>query len=93
MLLQQSVEKYIKGYMIAQGKPLKRTHDLGELLVEILPDSPKLAQFDRTFIKITEYYTEQRYPPLVASVLTREEVLQSLTEAEAFIKELLRLTK
>jgi HEPN domain-containing protein len=90
MLLQQSIEKYLKGYLLARGKSLKRTHDLGELLDDILPDSPKLARFDETCIKITEYYTEQRYPPLVASELTREEVLHSLTEAEVLIKELLR---
>ncbi len=92
MLLQQSVEKYMKGYLLARGKSLKRTHDLSELLDDILSDLPRLIEFDETCIKITEYYTEQRYPPLVDSVLTREEVLQSLSEAEDLIKELLRAT-
>jgi len=93
MLLQQSVEKYMKGTLLGRGKSLKRTHDLGELLDDILSDTPKLIGFDETCVKITEYYTEQRYPPLVASELTREEVLQSLSEAEKLIRELLGSTK
>ena len=85
MLLQQAVEKYFKGYLLSRGWKLKRTHDLSELLDEILPDAPELARLDVTCIKITEYYTEQRYPPLVVSELSKEEVLQSLAEADELI--------
>ncbi|MGD2157406.1 MAG: HEPN domain-containing protein [Anaerolineales bacterium] len=92
MLLQQAVEKYLKGYLLSRGLRLKRTHDLLELLDEALPDAPELAHFDAACIKITEYYTEQRYPPLVTSDLSKEEVLQSLAEADELITEIKRLT-
>jgi HEPN domain-containing protein len=82
MLLQQAVEKYLKGFLLAQGRNLKRTHDLLDLLDEAIPFAPELSRFDAASIKITEYYTEQRYPPLVSSELTREELLLSLAEAE-----------
>lgn len=41
--------------------------------------------------KINEYYTEQRYPPLVTSDLSKDEVLQSLAEADKLITEIKRL--
>lgn len=85
MLLQQAVEKYLKGYLLSRGQKLKRTHDLLELLDEALPDTPELAQYDAACIKITEYYTEQSYPPLVTSDLSNEEVLQSMVEASELI--------
>lgn len=91
MLLQQAVEKYLKGFLLANSRRLKRTHDLLELLDEVLPDAPELARFDVACIKITEYYTEQRYPPLVTSDIKKGEVLQSLIEADELIDEIKKL--
>ncbi len=85
MLLQQAVEKHLKGYLLSQNKKLKRTHDLLALLDDAIAHAPELARFDTACIKMTEYYTEQRYPPLVSSDLTKEEVLQSLAEADALV--------
>lgn len=85
MLLQQAVEKYLKGFLLARGGKLKRTHDLLGLLDEAIPFSQALIPFDATCIKITEYYTEQRYPPLVVSDISREEVVDSLAEADKLI--------
>lgn len=31
-LLQEAVERYLKGYLISQGWQLERTHDLGRLV-------------------------------------------------------------
>lgn len=91
MLLEQAVEKFLKGYLIAQGRRVKRTHDLVELLDDAVPEAPELSRFDAACIKITEYYTEQRYPPLVSSDLKKEEVLQSLAEADDLIATIERL--
>ncbi len=86
MLLQQAVEKYLKGFLLAKESKARRTHDLLELLDDAIPFLPELASFEAVCIRLTEYYTEQRYPPpLVASVITREEVLHSLAEAQELI--------
>jgi len=83
--LHQAVEKYLKGFLLSHGKKLRRTHDLLELLDEASLVLPEFGQYDELCIKITEYYSEQRYPPLVSSQLSREEVLLSFTEAEELI--------
>lgn len=87
-LLQQAAEKYLKGYLLANGWKLKRTHDLSELLDDALPFAPELKRYDAVCIKITEYYTEERYPSLIASNLNKEEVLKSLAEADELIAEI-----
>ncbi|MHB1274875.1 MAG: HEPN domain-containing protein [Candidatus Humimicrobiaceae bacterium] len=63
LLLQQAIEKYIKGYLIFHGWELKKIHDIETLLTEVI-------QFDKTFEdyldfgrRLTAYYYESRYPP------------------------------
>jgi len=90
MLLQQGVEKYLKGYLLSRGWKLKRTHDLFELLENAFPAASEMTRFEAACIRITEYYTEQRYPPLLSSDLSREEVHQSLAEADELIVEIKR---
>jgi HEPN domain-containing protein len=78
MLLQQATEKYLKGYLIYYGWKLKKTHDLVRLVAD-------LANYDRSFEpqldalqRISEYYLEERYPPLVAVAPSAEEMGASL---------------
>jgi HEPN domain-containing protein len=92
MLLHQAIEKYLKGFLLGKGWALKRTHDLTELLDEALVHAPELAEFDTVCIKITADYTEQRYPPLAGSDITKAEVLQSLVEATPLVEASLRLS-
>ncbi len=37
MLLQQAVEKYLKGFLLAKESKARRTHDLLELLDDAIP--------------------------------------------------------
>jgi len=64
-LCQSAAEKF-KGYLIAQSWPLKRTHDIVDLLGDC-------TQYDRTFnvlipdgVILNEYITQGRYPGDVA---------------------------
>ncbi len=82
MLLQQATEKYLKGYLIYHGWKLKKTHDLIRLAAD-------LANYDRRFEpqldalqRISEYYLEERYPPLVAVAPSAEEMEASLHVVE-----------
>ena len=59
---QQTVEKYLKGYLVSQGIKPERTHILSDLLMEC-------RKIDKNFEKIagecevlTEYYNPSRYP-------------------------------
>lgn len=82
--LQQAVEKYLKGFLLSKGWKLKRIHDLEVLLNDAYRT---LCQ------KITGYYVIDRYPLPSAPTLTREEVQESVIEAEKLIQRLKGLTK
>lgn len=88
VLIQQAVEKYLKGYLIFHGWELIKTHDLAYLIGEA-------AKYDQTFLpftvecrKISQYYREQRYPIGVESKLTLKEVKASLKVAEKLIEKI-----
>ena len=60
--LQEGVERYLKGYLVAKGWRLVRTHDLERLVTEAI-------QFDKTFDKfyglseeLTDDFFAQHYP-------------------------------
>lgn len=65
-LCQSAAEKYLKGYLVAQGWVLKKTHDITELLelcTEYAPDFEELLQEGSV---LNEYITEGRYPGDIA---------------------------
>jgi len=83
--LQQAVEKYLKGYLLAHGWKLRRVHDLDVLLNEAVRFEPSLEEFRDPCRKITQYYLEDRYPYIVVSELTEAELRESLSAAEDII--------
>lgn len=59
---QQCAEKALKGYLVYQKQPIKKTHDLVELVREC-------SKFDETFFSLMDaaaelkpYITQSRYP-------------------------------
>lgn len=88
VLLQQAVEKHLKGYLIFHGWELLKTHDLAYLIGEVAKHDPSLSRFTDECRKISQYYREQRYPIGIESELTREEVISSLKVAEELIEKL-----
>ncbi len=89
-LLQQAVERYLKGYLLSTGWALKKTHDLEQLITEAIARDPDFRPYLEICRLLTEYYTETRYPPIDYSDLTPEEVAASLSEAERLIELVLR---
>jgi len=83
--VQQAVEKYLKGYLLAQGWELRRIHALETLLNEVIVYDPSFEEFRAVCQKITQYYVEERYPFTVSSELTEEEIKESLAIAEKMI--------
>ena len=91
--IQQAIEKYLKGYMLSQGWELRRIHNLDTLLNEAIIYEPSLEEFRLPCQKITEYYVEERYPLVVSSELTEEEIKGSLSIAEKMIEKLRSLVE
>jgi HEPN domain-containing protein len=61
-LLQESVERYLKGYLVAQGWLLERTHDLRKLVDEAGKHDSTFAKFTELAQSLTEQFWAQHYP-------------------------------
>lgn len=72
-LAQQMLEKYMKGFLLSKGWMLKRTHDLEELLDEMVEFDPSFEEFREISQKATAFYFLERYP-FFAEELSKEEV-------------------
>jgi HEPN domain-containing protein len=87
--LQQSLEKYLKGFLLSKGWKLRRTHDLEVLLNEAARYEPSLHEFADPCIAITEYYLQDRYPFVGTSSLIREDIEPAFAAATRLISILL----
>jgi HEPN domain-containing protein len=65
-LCQSSAEKYLKGYLIAHGWTLERTHDIVRLLELCREHDETFAQLLADGETLNEYITEGRYPGDIA---------------------------
>jgi len=60
--LQQALEKYLKGFLIAHGWRLQRTHNLSVLLDEAVKFTPTLEPYRSLCQEVSAFYVEERYP-------------------------------
>ena len=74
ILLQQSVEKYLKGYLTGRGWELIRTHDLELLLDHTIRYDQRFSNFLAFGRKVTTFYVTDRYPPMGKFSVTAEEM-------------------
>ena len=84
--LQQSVEKYLKGYLLSKGWTLRRIHDLEELLNDARRYNPLLERYRTLCQRLAGYYVVERYPmfeegPSLAEVRTAYAQAKKLVEA------------
>ena len=61
-LLQEAMERYLKGYLIAVGWQLERTHDLRKLLSVAMTHDPAFAAFQSFTDELTDDFFAQHYP-------------------------------
>jgi HEPN domain-containing protein len=85
------VEKYLKGYLLSKGWKLQKVHDLETLLNQAILYDPSFEEFRFPCIKMTEYYLEDRYPFVMESALTKEEMTESLDDAKKVINKIKKL--
>ena len=64
---QQAAEKYLKALMCERSLTIPRTHDLGNLLLQLLPTDSTLAKHRRRLLRLTDYAVDYRYPGIHAS--------------------------
>ena len=61
-LLQESVERYLKGYLISRGWKLERIHDLNRLLDLSIDHCTGFSLFIPLAQSLTEQFWAQHYP-------------------------------
>jgi HEPN domain-containing protein len=59
---QQAAEKYLKGLLEEQNLSVKKTHELEELLDQLLPHHPSLRSLRRGLTFLTQFAVDVRYP-------------------------------
>lgn len=82
---QQSIEKYLKALLQELGLPLKKTHNIKELLDQIIPTDKTLRSLRRGVDTLTRYAVDYRYPGLRT---TPREARAALAKARRFRSEI-----
>lgn len=86
--LQQAVEKFLKAFLISRGWQLRRIHNLEALLDEAVAYEPALEIHRELCQKITAFYIVERYPLIVESGMTEEDVRTAFERAGALTEKL-----
>jgi HEPN domain-containing protein len=84
--LQQSLEKYLKAFLLGRKWQLRKVHELDALLDEAAKHEPDLLKFRDLCERVSGYYFAERYPPLGTLDLTSEDLKRDLQEARSFVK-------
>ena len=84
--LQQSLEKYMKAFLLKQGWKLRKIHELDALLDDAVKYNPGLESFYELCERVTGYYFAERYPPFSDSELSCEDIERDLKEAKRFVQ-------
>jgi len=61
-LLQESVERYLKGFLIGRGWPLQKIHNLSTLLDAAIQRDPRFQSFADLCESLTAQFWQQHYP-------------------------------
>jgi HEPN domain-containing protein len=87
-MLQQSIEKYLKGYLTAHDIRVERTHDLGHLCRQCSNINNKFKEFIIKCKKLNKYYIPTRYPThwQICSRENAKEAYEIAKEIIGFIK-------
>jgi len=84
--LQQSLEKYLKAFLLEQGWKLKRIHELDTLLDEAIKYKAEIELFKDLCERVSGYYFTQRYPIMEYIGVTCEDIQKDKIEAQNLIQ-------
>ena len=86
--LQQTIEKYLKAFLLFKGWQLKRVHDLETLINDALAHDSSLEEFRALCQTVSGFYFLERYPLPLAAGVSDEDVRDALDEARLLIARL-----
>lgn len=79
---QQAAEKALKAYLTWRDRPFRRTHELGDLLVECIALEPAFAILKEAADTLTPYAVDPRYPGEDAGMPSADEMDEALPLAQ-----------
>jgi HEPN domain-containing protein len=85
MFIQQTVEKYLKGWLLDRGWKLRRTHEVETLLDDALAFDPSLQPFRALCERLSGYYLLERYPVPSPGGPSEAQIAADLAEAKQLI--------
>ncbi|MCL5986044.1 MAG: HEPN domain-containing protein [Actinobacteria bacterium] len=83
--LQQSLERYLKAFLLQHSWKLRKIHELDALLDEAIEYDSSLDIYRDLCEHVSGYYIADRYPPLGTLDLTGDDIRRNLEEAKKFI--------
>jgi HEPN domain-containing protein len=90
---QQSAEKYLKAFIVANNLEFKKIHDLVALLTQCLTVAPTVADLRPDCEYLNAFYIEARYPvhwPTQYGYIETEKALNAAIHIQALVKSLLQ---
>lgn len=84
--LQQTIEKYLKGFLVFHNIKPPRTHDLPKLLKLCKRIDEDFGDWTDECVVLNQYYFESRYPPDAPIDYPRSEVKKAIEYIEQLIK-------
>lgn len=83
---QQAVEKALKGFLLSQGKVLRKIHDLGAILEECIKIDSSFETVREDVIPLVDYYIQTRYPDMGDLIeYTQEKAVQALENGRKIV--------
>jgi len=82
----QSIEKYLKAFLISNGWEFEKIHDLVKLSKDAVKFDKSFERFIPALEQITDFYIESRYPVGYEVEYTKEEIKNSLKIADGLKK-------
>jgi HEPN domain-containing protein len=86
--LQQAAEKSLKAFLLSKGWELRRIHSLDALLDDAVVYHPALEEFRTVCQKVSAFYFVERYPIVVETNITEDDVRNSLEQLQGLIEKL-----
>ncbi len=86
--LQQAVEKFLKSYLLSQGWQLRRIHNLDALLDDAITYDASLEDFRSVCQKVSGFYFVERYPFVIETGITKEDISTSLERIKELVNKL-----
>lgn len=84
-LLHQSIEGYLKGYIVSKGWELKHTHDLGDLLGELAERKPDYGPFKDVCKEVSEFYFLE-WSPSPSNAPSKEKVDEAVLQIQKLVE-------